>query len=101
MTDNNSDDDGFPKHGGEALQIDNEFDDSEEEKSDEEDSNRQPMQMNQAAKKPAGADGKPADVQGAKVENQPFDLAVDVNDSEEIDSDEEEDEVNVDVNVPS
>ena len=31
-----SDDDGFPKHGGEALQIDNEFDDSEEEKSDEE-----------------------------------------------------------------
>jgi hypothetical protein len=33
------------------------------------------------------------------VENQPFDLAVDVNDSEEIESDEEEDEVNVDVNL--
>jgi hypothetical protein len=29
------------------------------------------------------------------VENQPFDLAVEVNDSEEIDSDEEGDEVNV------
>ena len=37
MSDNNSNDDGFPKHGGEALQIDNEFDDSEEEKSDDED----------------------------------------------------------------
>lgn len=31
------------------------------------------------------------------MEDQPFDLAVDVNDSEEIDSDEEEDEVNLDV----
>ena len=58
------------------------------------------MQINSAAGK-AGGDAKPGDVQGAKVENQPFDLAVDVNDSEEIDSDEEEDEVNVDVNVPS
>jgi len=38
-------------------------------------------------------------VKGQKVENQPFDLAVDVNDSEEIESDEEEDEVNLDVNV--
>jgi hypothetical protein len=37
-------------------------------------------------------------VKGEKVDNQPFDLAVDVNDSEEIDSDEEDDEVNVDVN---
>jgi len=35
------------------------------------------------------------DVKGLKVENQPFDLAVEVNDSEEIDSDEEEDEVHV------
>lgn len=40
-----------------------------------------------------------ANVKGQKVENQPFDLAVDVNDSEEIESDEEEDEVNVDVNL--
>ena len=54
-----------------------------------------------AAKAAGAGDGKAPDVQGAKVENQPFDLAVDVNDSEEIDSDEEEDEVNVDVNVPS
>lgn len=38
-------------------------------------------------------------MKGEKVENQPFDLAVDVNDSEEIESDEEDDEVNVDVNV--
>lgn len=37
-------------------------------------------------------------MKGEKVANQPFDLAVDVNDSEEIDSDEEEDEVNVEVN---
>jgi hypothetical protein len=35
------------------------------------------------------------DVKGEKVENQPFDLAVEVNDSEEIESDEDEDEVNV------
>lgn len=33
------------------------------------------------------------------MDNQPFDLAVDVDDSEEIDSEEEEDQVNVDVNV--
>ena len=37
------------------------------------------------------AGGKPPDVKGQKVENQPFDLAVDVNDSEEISSEEEED----------
>jgi len=48
----------------------------------------------QASGSKAGA--KAVDVKGAKVEDQPFDLAVDVNDSEEIDSDEEEDEVNVD-----
>jgi hypothetical protein len=34
-------------------------------------------------------------VKGQAVENQPFDLAVEVNDSEEIDSDEDEDEVNL------
>ena len=97
-----SDDDGFPKQGGEALQIDHEFDDSEEEADDnesEEDLGTRPaMQINNVAKASGiGADGKPADVKGQKVENQPFDLAVDVNDSEEIDSDEEEDEVNVDI----
>ena len=35
------------------------------------------------------------DVKGDKLENQPYDLAVDVNDSEEIESDEEDDEVNM------
>lgn len=33
-------------------------------------------------------------MKGEKLENQPYDLAVDVNDSEEIESDEEDDEVN-------
>ncbi len=36
-----------------------------------------------------------SDVKGHQVENQPFDLAVEVNDSEEVESDEDEDEVNV------
>lgn len=45
--------------------------------------------------KPASGPQKPGDVKGEKVENQPFDLAVEVNDSEEIDSEEEEDEVHV------
>ena len=34
-------------------------------------------------------------MKGEKLENQPYDLAVDVNDSEEIESDEEDDEVNM------
>jgi hypothetical protein len=60
------------------------------------------MKSNIAASSQAtGAPAKAADVKGDKVEDQPFDLAVDVNDSEEIDSEEEEDEVNVDVNVNS
>jgi len=41
------------------------------------------------------------DVKGQQVENQPFDLAVEVNDSEEIESDEDEDEVNMEGQVPS
>lgn len=36
-------------------------------------------------------------MKGHEVQNQPFDLAVDVNDSEEIESDEEEDEVNMEL----
>ena len=55
--------------------------------------------MEGAATDKADAGGKGNEEQ--KVENQPFDLAVDVDDSEEIDSDEEEDQVNVDVNVQS
>ena len=35
----------------------------------------------------------PKEVKGEKLENQPYDLAVDVNDSEEIESDEDDDEV--------
>ena len=99
-----SDDDGFPKQGGEALEIGDDFD-SEEEQDDGDDNdiqNRPAMQVNNVSKPGAQADagaGKAVDVKGQKVDNQPFDLAVDVNDSEEIDSDEEEDEVNVDVNV--
>jgi hypothetical protein len=33
------------------------------------------------------------EVAGQRLDNQPYDLAVDVNDSEEIESDEEDDEV--------
>lgn len=98
-----SEDDGFPKQGGEAIEIGDDFDSEEE--TDQmpgasNDAMRQPMKANIAASSQAtGAGAKVADVKGSKVENQPFDIAVDVNDSEEIDSDEEEDEVNVDVNV--
>jgi len=56
-----------------------------------------PLQASQ--KKPAAYPLAASNEKGQKVENQPFDLAVDVNDSEEIESDEEEDEVNLDVNV--
>ena len=96
------DGDGFPKQGGEALEIGDEFD-SEEEGDDmpsaAPDAMRQPMKANIAASSGpgAGAGAKAAEVKGKQVEDQPFDLAVDVNDSEEIDSDEEEDEVNMDV----
>ena len=92
-----SEDDGFPKPGGEALEIGDEFDSEEE--NDNESAPAQPGKA--AAQQPegkAGGSGPPPDVKGEKVANQPFDLAVDVNDSEEIDSDEEEDEVNVEVN---
>ena len=47
------------------------------------------------------ASGQKANVKGEKLENQPYDLAVSVNDSEEIESDEEEDEVpNLDSGAP-
>ena len=97
------DDDGFPKQGGDALEIGDEFD-SEEEADEmpasQNDAMRKPMKANIATSS-TGAGAKPAEVKGKQVDDQPFDLAVDVNDSEEIDSDEEEDEVNVDVNVQS
>jgi hypothetical protein len=43
--------------------------------------------------------GKPEDIKGQKIDNQPFDLAVDVNDSEEIESEEDEGAMNVDMQV--
>ena len=96
-------DDGFPKQGGtEALEIGDDFDSEEEPDDQESDTqNRQNMQIPDSKPKAteAAAGAKPPDVKGQKVDNQPFDLAVDVNDSEEIDSDEEEDEVNVEVNT--
>ena len=67
-------DDGFPKQGGEALEIGDEFD-SEEEADDmpasSNDAMRQPMKPNIAASAQAtgGAAAKGADVAGAKVED--------------------------------
>ena len=51
----------------------------------------------QICSQPTQAKAKVTPTQGSTqtVDNQPFDLAVEVNDSEEIDSDEEGDEVNV------
>ena len=101
-----SEEDDFPKQGGEALELGEEFDSEEEADTMPAASNdamRQPMKANIATSAQAsggggsGAKPKAADVKGDKVEDQPFDLAVDVNDSEEIDSEEEEDEVNVDM----
>ena len=87
------DDDGFAKQGGEALEMGDDFDDSEEEGMDE--------PQAQVRKQPEGSTvtvGEAAPpVKGQEVQNQPFDLAVDVNDSEEVESDEEDDEVNMEL----
>ena len=79
-----SDADGFPKQGGEALEIGDDFDSEEEpddvddadDADDAEDSDvgsRPPMQVNNVSKPGAqvqmGQDGKPADVKGQKVDN--------------------------------
>lgn len=86
-----SDDDGFAKQGGEALDLnDDDLDDSEQDESSDAEPNRKPL---------GGFAAHQGEEKGQKVENQPFDVAVDVDDSEEIESDEEDDEVNVDVNV--
>lgn len=53
-----------------------------------------PVQANPSKASKLPSPGK-TDIKGQQVENQPFDLAVEVNDSEEIESDEDEDEVNV------
>lgn len=98
--------DGSPKQDGEALEIGEEFDSEEDVDEDshsaaQKDAMRQPMKANMGAVKKDGAAGsnKGGDVKGEKVQNQPFDLAVDVDDSEEIDSDEENDGVMDDMNV--
>ena len=100
------DDNGFARKGGEALDLGEgeEFSDSEED--DDAPPMRKPMPQTKNTgtgnnvRKPDPRDAaKGGQVKGQKVDNQPFDLAVDVNDSEEIESDEEEDEVNVDMNV--
>lgn len=78
--------------GGEALDLENDFNDSEDVEDEEEN-----QMMKAGAKKDGsgakiGPDGKV--VKGKELENQPYDLAVDVNDSEEVDSEEDDDEVN-------
>lgn len=84
----------FAKQGGEALDIDEDaFDDSEEEEDD--DDVPQAPQTNTQKQGGGNSAGKQSDVKGEKVENQPFDLAVEVNDDEEIESEEEEDQVNL------
>lgn len=78
----------FAGNGGEALNLDEDFNDSEEGSMDKND----PAAV--AGGVPKVAPGPGGKVEGEKLDNQPYDLAVDVNDSEEIESDEEEDEVN-------
>jgi len=68
------------------MDLNNDFQDSEDVDEEEEDDPTEHMQ----AKKDSGA--KKPEVKGEKLENQPYDLAVDVNDSEEIESDDDEDE---------
>jgi len=68
-----SEEDGFAKNGGEALEIGDEFDDSEEENDEmpanSSDAMRQPMKANIAASSQAPGGAKPADVKGKKVED--------------------------------
>lgn len=86
---------GFSKQGGEALNLDDDggFNDSE----DVDDSgDNEPQEMRGGDKKASASKaGAKQEVKGEKLENQPYDLAVDVNDSEEIESEEEDDEVNM------
>lgn len=72
----------------------NDSEDADSANQDEDDDEMGPPKKGSGAKPPAIAPGGPA-VKGDKLDNQPYDLAVDVNDSEEIESDEEDDEVNM------
>ena len=92
--DSDDDQQDFAKGNGEALNLENndddEFNDSED-VDEPEDDEAVPQKKSSGAK----AGMPPKEVKGEKLENQPYDLAVDVNDSEEIESDEEDDEVNM------
>ena len=85
----------FAKQGGDALNLDeadnDAFNDSED--ADDIDDEDEAPQKKGSGSKPGNM--PPKEVKGEKLENQPYDLAVDVNDSEEIESDEEDDEVNM------
>ena len=91
----------FAKQGGQALEMmDGEgFHDSEDV---DEEEDEDPQELMKAAQKKDGSGsklgsksgGNQKEIKGEKLDNQPYDLAVDVNDSEEIESDEEDDVVN-------
>lgn len=91
--DSDDDNQDFAPKGGEALNLENNddaFNDSED-VDEPEDDDDMPQKKGSGAKPGM----PPKEVKGEKLENQPYDLAVDVNDSEEIESDEEDDEVNM------
>jgi hypothetical protein len=76
----------FANKGGDQLNLDEEgFNDS-----DDVDDDEQVHGVGSGDKKTGKGD---KEVKGEKLENQPYDLAVDVNDSEEIESEEDDDEV--------
>ena len=98
-SDNIEERDQFANHGGDALNFDADGLQDSEDVDEEEDEDPQ-EDMRQEQRKAEGS-GQKANVKGEKLENQPYDLAVSVNDSEEIESDEEEDEVpNLDSGAP-
>ena len=86
----------FSKQGGEALNLDDndQFHDSEDVDDVEDDADNDVGKKEPSAQKPSQSQAQ-KEVKGEKLENQPYDLAVDVNDSEEIESEEEDDEVNM------
>ena len=90
--------DQFADDGGDALRFDDN-DMQESEDNMEEDMIRGSSDQKKEGSS-AGAPGPGGKVAGEKLDNQPYDLAVDVNDSEEIESDEEDDEVNPIGGVP-
>ena len=94
--DSDDDQQEFAPKNGEALNLeqnDDAFNDSgqDSEDVDEPEDDDVPQKKGSSAKPGM----PPKEVKGEKLENQPYDLAVDVNDSEEIESDEEDDEVNM------